>query len=269
MDWQTYEATVRNIYETLGKSHGVVIECYGNNCKRKGKSEVLHQIDVLTSHSDGIHSYTTAIECKYWDKKIDKEPITKLISILDECNIDKGVIVSKKGFTPDAIKFAKFTNVQLVELKEHNGASLGNQDKILVNLELTRATLDSINCIVRNEDRDRYNADEPPGKYSDFIVIEPNKIPQEVNDLVVEFLNKRVLKQKSFDILEETIHFPAGTYLKSKNIDYEFPIIGLTLKGYQIRSSILDIDYFENKIWMIMKVFIRKQRLLHNKDWRY
>ena len=52
--------------------------CHGGNCKVRGKSGVSHQIDVLTSHPDGVHTYKTAIECKYWDKYIDKDVIMKV-----------------------------------------------------------------------------------------------------------------------------------------------------------------------------------------------
>jgi len=81
MDWQNYETTVRNIYETLGKNYGVSIECYGKNCKRTGKSGIEHQIDVLSSHSDGVHTYFTAVECKYWNKKVNKDIAMKLNDI--------------------------------------------------------------------------------------------------------------------------------------------------------------------------------------------
>lgn len=69
MNWKTYEETVKNIYQVLGASNGVKIECYGNSCKCTGKSGIKHQIDVLTSHTEGIHEYKTYIECKYSQKK--------------------------------------------------------------------------------------------------------------------------------------------------------------------------------------------------------
>ncbi len=69
LDWKKYESITKYIYETLGNESGVAIEGYGNNCKVEGKSGDNHQIDVLTKHSDGIHNYRTAIECKYWKKK--------------------------------------------------------------------------------------------------------------------------------------------------------------------------------------------------------
>ena len=85
MEWKDYEEVTKHIYETLGKNNGVEIECFGNKCSVKGKSEVNHQIDVLTKHSDGIHTYKTAIECKYWDKNINKDirSLLLLIAVVD------------------------------------------------------------------------------------------------------------------------------------------------------------------------------------------
>ncbi len=117
LEWRTYEKVVEHIYRTLGRASGVEVVCSGPSCKVPGKSGSAHQIDLLTSHSDGIHCYKTAIECKHWNKKVDKTPITNLAFILKDAGIEKGVIVSKAGFTPDARKVAKSENISLVELR--------------------------------------------------------------------------------------------------------------------------------------------------------
>ena len=118
MKWQAYEELVKDIYQQLGKLAGVRIECWGSSCKVRGKSGVYHNVDVLTSHSDGIHTYKSAIECKHWNKKVSKDPVAKLSVILDDTNIEKGVLVSKVGFTSDAKELAKSQNISLVQLRE-------------------------------------------------------------------------------------------------------------------------------------------------------
>jgi hypothetical protein len=118
LDWKKYEAITKYIYETLGKESGVKIKGYSSSCKVNGKSGVSHQIDVLTTHSDGIHIYQTAIECKYWKEKINKDIVMKVSEIIEDTGINKGVIVSKNGFTQDGIDYAKYRNVGLVELRE-------------------------------------------------------------------------------------------------------------------------------------------------------
>lgn len=118
MNWRSYEETVKDIYATLGRSRGVEIEGWGSTCRVEGKSGISHQVDVLTTFGDGVYEYRTAIECKYWNKKVTKDVIAKLASIVEDTSIDKGVVVSKMGFTDDAKSFAEFKNIGLVELRK-------------------------------------------------------------------------------------------------------------------------------------------------------
>jgi hypothetical protein len=151
MDWKQYEAITKYIYETLGKDYGVKIMCHGGNCKVRGKSGVSHQIDVLTSHSDGIHTYKTAIECKYWDRHIDKEVIMKVAEIVEDAGLNKGVIVSKLGFTSDATDYARYRNIGLIELREMQTKDWENRPHIVLlkserlHPEITRLVLTPTN----------------------------------------------------------------------------------------------------------------------------
>ena len=148
MDWKTYEEVTKKIYEALGKEKGVSIECWGHDCKVKGNSDVDHQVDVLTSYSDGIHIYKTAIECKYWNETINKDIIMKVQAIVHDAKLNKGVIVSKLGFTPDAIKYAHQYNIGLVELREISDSDWeGRINKIILNFETLLPTIERMNFI--------------------------------------------------------------------------------------------------------------------------
>lgn len=118
MEWESYEQLTAAIYKALGKKSGIAIDCYGRQCKVTGKSGIRHQIDVLVSQSNGLQVLRTAIECKYWSKKVGKEVVAALDSCVRDSGIDKGVIVSKMGFTKPAIQLAQQMNVGLVELRE-------------------------------------------------------------------------------------------------------------------------------------------------------
>ena len=120
LDWKTYESITKYIYENLGRQAGVKVTGYGQNCKVTGRSGVPHQIDVLKTPSDGVHSYDTAIECKYWKQKVNKDTVMKLSSIMEDANISKGIIVTRSGFTKDDEDYAKFKNIGLVALREWN-----------------------------------------------------------------------------------------------------------------------------------------------------
>ena len=118
LDWKIYESITKYIYETLGHQSRVTIKGHGQTCKVVGKSGVSHQIDVLTTHSDGIHDYDTAIECKYWKQKVNKDVVMKLAAIMEDASISKGIIVTRSGFTKDGEDYAKFKNIGLVTLRE-------------------------------------------------------------------------------------------------------------------------------------------------------
>ena len=108
---------VKDIYQALGQATGVVIECWGSSCKVEGPPGVFHQIDVLTSHGDGLHQYRTAISCKNWKTKVGLPIVRDFAQIVDDARLSKGVIVSKMGFTGPAMTYADSKNIGLVELR--------------------------------------------------------------------------------------------------------------------------------------------------------
>ena len=118
IDWQDYEELVKDIYGALGKAHGVTIECWGTNCRRVGKSGATYQIDLLTTFTDGVHRYQTAIECKYWDRHVGRDVINKHAQLVDDVQVNKGVVVSKMGFSSQAKMVAAANNIGLVELRK-------------------------------------------------------------------------------------------------------------------------------------------------------
>jgi len=115
--WQDYEELVKDIYQALGRANGVTIECWGSSCRVEGPPGVYHQIDVLTSHSDGLHQYRTAISCKNWNKRVGIPIVREFAQIIDDARLNKGVIVSKMGFTAPAKVYAESKGIGLVELR--------------------------------------------------------------------------------------------------------------------------------------------------------
>ena len=116
--WQDYEELVKDIYQALGQANGVTIECWGSSCQVEGPPGVFHQVDVLTNHSDGIHQYRTAISCKNWNARVGLPVVRDFAQIVQEANLNKGIIVSKMGFTRPAKSFAESKNIGLVELRK-------------------------------------------------------------------------------------------------------------------------------------------------------
>lgn len=131
LDWQQYEAITKYIYQILGSSKGVTVEGFGNSCKVIGKSGTFYQIDVLTKHTEDENAYQTAIECKFWNKKVTREVVMKLTATLEDTEIEKGIIVSKMGFTKDGAAYAKAKNIGLVELREASDADFETAPQVM------------------------------------------------------------------------------------------------------------------------------------------
>lgn len=107
LDWKEYEAITQYIYGALGAQYNIKVKAYGRDCKIKGKSGVEHQVDVLTEQFDGERPLLTAIECKYWNKKVNKDVVMKLAETMLDSDIASGIIVCKTGFTKDTVTYTK------------------------------------------------------------------------------------------------------------------------------------------------------------------
>lgn len=257
LDWKKYESITKYIYETLGMQSGVTIKGYGSTCIVKGKSGVSHQIDVLTAHSDGIHTYETAIECKYWKDKVNKDIVMKVSSIIEDAGISKGVIVTKSGFTKDGVEYAKFKNIGLVELRESTDKDYESTPKeieiatlqINLNITATRPKLLQINLgNNRNLDvQDEFDL------FNYYILLRNGKrVP--FYDYVTDF-RLNIADQKEMDIeITKSYKLPKSHLFRrgiSESIQFdEVTIIGkLTQNDYNKDLEFTLVD----KVWLLMK----------------
>jgi hypothetical protein len=257
LDWKTYESITKYIYETLGNKAGVTITGYGSSCKVKGKSGVSHQIDVLTAHSDGIHTYETAIECKYWKDKVNKKIVMEVSSIIEDAGISKGVIVTKSGFTKDGLEYAKFKNIGLVELRESTDKDYESIPKeieiatlqINLNITATRPKLLQIN-LGNNRSLD---VQDELDLFNYYIVLKDGKhIP--FYDYVTDF-RLYIASQKKMDIEITKSYKLPESHLFRRGIPESIPFDEVTIKGKLTQN-----DYSKNlefsvveKVWLLMK----------------
>ena len=257
LDWKTYESITRYIYETLGKQTGVIVKGHGNTCRVTGKSGVAHQIDVLTEHTDGIHSYKTAIECKYWNKKVNKDTVMKVSEIIEDARINKGVIVSKKGFTEDGLKYAKYRNIGLVELREINTKDLENtsEDMDIATMNINIQTLVTRPVILKIDIGD--NREIPithEFDFFNFLIIRKNQ----KNIPLINYLNDFRLEVSRLNKLNEEItkHFEnTRGVLFNRRTKEETNIDGITVTARLTNidtSKKIQINLVD-KVWLIMK----------------
>jgi Holliday junction resolvase len=83
------------------------------NVTLEGKSGGKHEIDILAEKSDGVTNFRIMIECKAWDKPIDKDVVAKVSYILHDLGLNKGIIVSLQGWRIGAEKSAKELGIDL------------------------------------------------------------------------------------------------------------------------------------------------------------
>ncbi len=251
MDWKEYEEVTKYIYETLGQASGVKIECFGKDCKIVGKSTVTHQIDVLASHSDGLHTYKTVVECKYWDENINKDIIMKVAEIVEDAGINKGVIVSKKGFTPDAISFAKYRNIGLIELREPNEDDWkGRLRNIQFEINMLLPQITNFQLLVDKDTKTNLQAGSIRIEFLD--IRQPDGTIENIEKWIEEF-NAEVVKKQENELFEKIYRFDKGTYIIHNFTNDETEITGLKLNGLlKISKSTIEIKG-EEHIYMVMK----------------
>jgi len=83
------------------------------NIVLEGKSGGKHEIDILAEKSDGITSFRVLVECKAWDKPIEKDVVSKISYVMRDLGLNKAIIVSLKGWTIGAEKSASELGVEL------------------------------------------------------------------------------------------------------------------------------------------------------------
>lgn len=265
MKWEEYEDITKQIYETLGKNTGVKIECHGRKCKVKGKSGVIHQIDVLTSHSDGVHNYKTAIECKHWDKKINKDIIMKLLNIIDDANINKGILVSTKGFTKSALTYAKHKDIGLVELREITDKDWEGRIKyITFNLKFLYPKITKCEPIL-SKGQLGLEGVKTRSDYLDIIKIDGDR---EKFEKYAQIFADELAGKNEGEQFEKTFDFDEGTKLHNTSTDQFYLIKGITFIGIlTIIDNKVEVDG-EDHIWLIMKSIFEGKEHVISKDGR-
>lgn len=84
-----------------------------HNIKLVGRSGVEHQIDVYAEYKAPLHTSKIIIECKSYDKPIEKDIVMKLIHEVQDLGADRGILVTTSYFTPDAASTAEGYNIDL------------------------------------------------------------------------------------------------------------------------------------------------------------
>ena len=261
LNWKTYESITRYIYETLGRESNIKVLGHGNNCRVQGRSGVEHQIDVLTFNLES--QFYTAIECKYWNKKINKDIVMKLCVIINDAGIQEGIIVSKEGFTKDAEKIANFYGIKLVQLRELNEKDSEVKKKKIdlfefeqqFSIEIKRPQISKITVLnFENEKIEITDANH----YNTFI--EDNNKSLRLFDWVMKFYDL-IHETKNTQDLTKNYKLCTGFLVTEEK---KIPITSISLTGLltTINKTKNNIFLVQDDVWLIMKKVFENKRFL-------
>ena len=222
MDDKEYEAAVAALYEVLGESLNPKIE-YGANCRRKGKSGSSYQIDVLIETSNGLQTMRTAVECKHWQKKVDRKIVGYLIAILKDTDIEKGVIVSKEGFTRGATALAKENNISLMEMREPRESDWEGVIREIT-LTLNCSVPEPYEFEVMQPVRDRKKL-AVSLNVTEATVEEPGESPADLMQILTNELNSEPREDRTAEII-----FAEGTLIEVAGFDRKIEMEGIRFK---------------------------------------
>jgi hypothetical protein len=115
--WRNLEQRVAQYFEHNGYSTTT-------NVREQGRDGLVHEIDVLAEKRDVAGSHRVAIECKAWRSAIEKDVVYKLESVMRECGLSKGIVVSIGGLRSGARVAAERANIEIWgpdEVRRHLG----------------------------------------------------------------------------------------------------------------------------------------------------
>jgi hypothetical protein len=269
LDWKEYEAITKYIFENLGAKSGIKIKGYGRNFWVTGKSGEKHQVDVLTEQVTGDQKLQTAIECKFVKKKVTKEIVMKLHSVMEDAGINSGIIVCKAGYTKSTMNYAAHKGIKLIELREAGEEDLKEQRVIDVGIldinidaTLTRPIITEIDLGTKTITDQK----EIMGMYK---VTMFNADGKEVyfKTCLFEFLND--LEQ--YDVLmrmTRNSYTPFGGRLTWNNNGEELVIREIKITGYLTRKDSSSKKTFQivDHVWLIMNEIFENRRTTLSKS---
>ncbi len=268
LGWEEYEAITKYIYESLGSQYGIKVKGYGRKFKVIGKSGLEHQVDVLTEQFNGDQQLLTAIECKYWNKKVNKDVVMKLSEIMEDSAIASGIIVCKSGFTKDTVTFAEYKGIKLVELREAGENDLDFEKtievgtlNINVNTTRSRANVTSIDFGSRTVG----GIEETMMMYSANLHDSyGNMIP--FGNYLWAFSDE--LESRGELLKTTTIDFPISGKLFWKLPAEEIAVEKISITGFFTRTNTNFQRSFQltDQVWMIMNELFDKRKLTLSKS---
>jgi restriction system protein len=103
--WHDYQEDAAALFRELGFDARTNVTMAG----ARGK----HDIDVLATFDQAGLTVTWIIECKHWERRVSKQHVLTLRSVVEDVGADRGILLSESGFQSGAITVVQQSNVHL------------------------------------------------------------------------------------------------------------------------------------------------------------
>lgn len=111
-----YEILVRDLHAALAANSCIENVNVLHNVKLKGRSGATHQIDVYWEFKVAGVKYKTCIECKHYNRRVEKSDVASLIATLDDIGNATGIFATTVGYQSGAVLLAKDRGVRLLTI---------------------------------------------------------------------------------------------------------------------------------------------------------
>lgn len=189
----------------------------------------------------------------------------KVHEIVRDLNLNQGVVVSRRGFTPDAIAYSQHVNLRLVELGEHKGyLKEGVFTKLYANVVVTTTKLQDVLFLVKQGTAQRSQFESFFTSVNDMMLHGKNGSSERLTNLIVPFLNSKVLLSNSGVLEEDEVLFEEPTVIENVKNSKTLLATGLKLSGYKVSYTVLDPDYHRSTDWLRMRLLYEKKELVYS-----
>ncbi len=113
MTSKEYEIFIKNLFQILAKDENLKEVEFYHNKRYQGLTRTW-DVDVSYNFVLNKFKFLVFVECKYWNKRVEADEVSLMLSCLNDCGAQKGVIATTVGFQSGALKAAKKLGIGLL-----------------------------------------------------------------------------------------------------------------------------------------------------------
>jgi hypothetical protein len=109
MKWKEYEIEIANYFKETFPNAKI-----SHNVKLIGRySKIERQIDILIEDYVAGNRISVVVDCKFFSEKIDVKDVEMFIGMLNDCEANKGLLITQEGFSQAAVNRAYYDTIDI------------------------------------------------------------------------------------------------------------------------------------------------------------